>query len=169
MRMLRPSVQPSFSIPSRSAVMRACPSASSIVDINIAIRRGGHEQLVRHRKAERLGSIEIDEQLELGGLHHRQVRRLLALENAAGIDADLTPQIRIAVAVARQTASGDEFEHVIDGRHRVAQRQRGELCCAIVEERIGYDYEAADALFGERCDRARAAACAASDCAAASG
>ena len=63
----------------------------------------------------------------------------------------MTPQIRIAVAVARQAASRDEFEHVIDSRHRVAQRQRGELRCAIVEERISYDHEAANAPFGERC------------------
>src|SRR5262249_61384311 len=69
--------------------------------------------------------------------------------HAAGIDANLTPQIRIAVAVARQAASRDEFEHVIDSRHRVAQPQRGELRCAIVEERISYDHEAANAPFGE--------------------
>jgi len=40
---------------------------------------------------------------------------------------------------------------VIDSRHRVAQPQRGELRCAIVEERISYDHEAANAPFGERC------------------
>src|SRR5262249_16303812 len=36
----------------------------------------------RHRKAERLGGFEIDYQLVLGRSLHRQVGRLLALENA---------------------------------------------------------------------------------------
>ena len=40
-------------------------------------------------EAERLGGLEVDDQLELGRLHDRQVGRLLALENAAGIDAGL--------------------------------------------------------------------------------
>ena len=40
-------------------------------------------------EAERLGGLEIDDELELGRLHHRQVGRLLALENAADIDAGL--------------------------------------------------------------------------------
>jgi hypothetical protein len=41
------------------------------------------EQGRRHRQAERLGGLEIDRQLELGRLHHRQVARLFALEDAA--------------------------------------------------------------------------------------
>src|SRR5215813_11480903 len=44
---------------------------------------GNGEQLVWHREAERLGGLEIDHQLEFGGLHHRQVGGLLAFENPA--------------------------------------------------------------------------------------
>ena len=41
----------------------------------------------RHLDAERLGSLEVDEELELGRLHHRQVPGLLTLENPADVDA----------------------------------------------------------------------------------
>ena len=41
-------------------------------------------------EAERLGGFQVDDQFELGRLLHRQVSRLCALEDSAGIDADLT-------------------------------------------------------------------------------
>ena len=50
---------------------------------------GEREQLVWNLEAERLGSPEIDDQFELGGLYDRQVGRFLALEYPAGIDAGL--------------------------------------------------------------------------------
>ena len=40
-------------------------------------------------EAERLGGLEVDHQLELGRLHHRQIGWLLALENAPGVEANL--------------------------------------------------------------------------------
>src|ERR1700692_1056394 len=40
-------------------------------------------------QAECLGGLEVEHELELGGLHDRQVGRLLALENPSGVDADL--------------------------------------------------------------------------------
>ena len=43
----------------------------------------------RDVEAERLGGLEIDHQLELGRLHHRQVGGLLPLEDATRIDACL--------------------------------------------------------------------------------
>src|SRR5262245_45607835 len=46
----------------------------------------------------------VDDQLELARLHHRQVRRLRALEDAPGVDAHLTIGIRRARSVAHQPA-----------------------------------------------------------------
>jgi len=43
----------------------------------------------------------------------RQIRRLRTLEDAAGIDADLTPRIRQAGSVAHQPASFGHFTHRI--------------------------------------------------------
>jgi hypothetical protein len=48
---------------------------------------GAASHRLRHSNAERLGGLEIDDELDLGGLLDWQIRWLLALENAAGIDA----------------------------------------------------------------------------------
>ena len=55
-------------------------------------------------EAERLGGLEVDDQLDLCGLDHRQVCRLLALENAAHIDAGLAKRIRQICSIAHQAA-----------------------------------------------------------------
>ena len=52
-------------------------------------------------EAERLGGFEIEDELEFGGLKHRQVGRLLAAENTPRIDADLVIGFAQAGAVAR--------------------------------------------------------------------
>ena len=46
---------------------------------------GGGEQIGRDRNAERLGGLEIDHHFVLGQRLHRQVGRLLALEDAIDI------------------------------------------------------------------------------------
>ena len=65
---------------------------------------GGNEQLVRQGEAEHPGGPNVDDQLKLVRLHHRQVRRLGTPEDAAGIDADLTPRICNAGSLAHQSA-----------------------------------------------------------------
>src|SRR5262249_61698910 len=60
---------------------------------------GGDEQLVGHSEAEHSGGLVVDDQLELAGLYDWQVRRLRALEDATGIDADLTIHIHNVASV----------------------------------------------------------------------
>ena len=48
------------------------------------------EQLGWNLETERLGGLEVDHELELGRLHNRQISRLLAFEDASGINAGLT-------------------------------------------------------------------------------
>ena len=52
---------------------------------------GTGEQRWRHGQPERLGGPQIDDQLELGRLLYWQVGRLSALQEPAGIDAELPP------------------------------------------------------------------------------
>ena len=55
-------------------------------------------------EAERLGSLEIEHELELCRLHDRKVGRLLALENPAGVDAGLAIGVGQARPVTHQAA-----------------------------------------------------------------
>ena len=69
---------------------------------------GAGEQRRRHVEAERLGGLEVDHQLVLGRRLHRQVGRLLALEDAidvAGRAPVLVDRIR---PIGDQAAAGDE-------------------------------------------------------------
>src|SRR5262249_13670919 len=110
---------------------------------------GTGEQRRRHVEAECLGGLKIDEQLDFCGLLDRQVGRLLALENASGVDADLTVHVRIATSVAHQAASRRELAILVDRWHSVADSQCGELFALTIEEWIAADHEPACPHFGQ--------------------
>src|SRR5271163_1139599 len=61
---------------------------------------GGRQQRFRDGEAERLGGLEVDDQLDLRDLLHRQIGRFLASENATCVDADLAIRIKVVWAVA---------------------------------------------------------------------
>jgi hypothetical protein len=63
---------------------------------------GAREQHRRDFETKRPGGRQIDDQLELTRLHDRQVSGVGALEDATGIDADLTIRIRNVGSIAHQ-------------------------------------------------------------------
>src|SRR5437870_4194816 len=65
---------------------------------------GDCEHSGRNGEAENLGDPQVDDELELDGLHHRQVAGLLALENPPDIDAALTKLFPVVGAIAHQAA-----------------------------------------------------------------
>ena len=90
-------------------------------------RVGTREQRRGYVEAERLGGREIDHQLVLGWRLHRQVGRLLALEDAvdvAGRAAVLVDEIR---SVGRKPTGLDEVAERIDRRQPVAFCNRRDL------------------------------------------
>ena len=60
----------------------------------------GSGQQTGHRDAERLGGLEVDHQLELGGLYNRQIGRLFAFQNASAVVSCLPIRIGDAGAIA---------------------------------------------------------------------
>ncbi len=85
-------------------------------------------------------------------LHDRQVRRLGALEDAAGIDADLTIRIRNVGSVAHQPAGFGKFTRRICRGDRVARRQSGQLDTPAGEEGVAADEERVGPLAHKSCE-----------------
>src|SRR5712692_9313803 len=56
----------------------------------------------RDREAEGLGGLEVDHELELGGLLHGKVGRLGTLRNLVDVDGGATPHIDAARPIANQ-------------------------------------------------------------------
>src|SRR6266568_1904246 len=102
---------------------------------------GAAEQRKRHSEPECLGSPEVDVKFDFCCLLNRQVGGLLALENAAGIDAGQTVGVRKVRSVAQQTAGRSKLASFVDCGHRVADRQCGEPFAMAREQSIGADYE----------------------------
>ena len=96
---------------------------------------GDGEQSRREAKAEYLGGVEVDDELELARLHNRQVGRLLALENPADIDAGLPMRVRNVRSVAHQTTGFGKLSQGIKRRHPMVGGQRDEVYATIVGQR----------------------------------
>jgi len=72
------------------------------------------------RQPERLGGLEIDDQLERRWLLDRQIGGLGALENPAGVDASLARISGEARSIADQAAGRGELAPPIDRRNGIA-------------------------------------------------
>ena len=59
-----------------------CTAGTSILFDDLV---GGHLHDQWHRETERLSGLEVDNEIDLRGLLDREVNRLLALENSAGV------------------------------------------------------------------------------------
>src|SRR5262245_24810287 len=101
----------------------------------------GRERLVGHGEAERLGGLEVDDQLDFPGFIDWQVGRLRSLEYAASVKADVVVRLRKIAPVAHQTAGYGKSAKLIDRRDRLAQRQSRQLFDPSIEVYIGGDYE----------------------------
>ena len=108
----------------------------SITSSAVASRVGGTVE------AEHPGGLEVDDQLELGRLHDRQVRRLRALKDAAGVDADLTIRIRNVGPVAHQPAGFGNSHATQMSRGSMVRRQMDKLDTLAGEEGVAADERA---------------------------
>src|SRR6516165_4354082 len=88
---------------------------------------GSHLHDERHGKTELLGGLEVNHELEFGGLYDRQIARLLALENPTRVHTNLAIGICNAGPVAYQTPCRGILAHSIARRQSIPCRQRDDL------------------------------------------
>src|SRR5215467_548621 len=77
---------------------------------------GAGEQCWRNVDGERMGGRQIDDEIELGRLYHRQVGGLLAFQDTTGIDTNLPIGFGDAGPVAHQAAGFGVPAQVVDRR-----------------------------------------------------
>jgi hypothetical protein len=90
--------------------------------------------------------LQIDDELELGRLHDRQIGRLGALENFAGVNADLARTVQDVGSVTHQPASRDEFPLGENHWNAVARRQYSKLDTPTVEVIVSHNEEGIGSL-----------------------
>src|SRR5262249_35457463 len=118
------------------------------LSLDYRIRNG--EQPVRQSEPEHAGGLCIDDQLELVRLYDGQIRGLRALEDAAGVKADLTKPIHNVGSVADQPADFGMFTQTIYRRKPVERRQLGELDTPAVQKRRRADEDGIGSLATHR-------------------
>jgi hypothetical protein len=87
---------------------------------------GNSEHAGGNCEAERLGSFEVEDEFEFGGLLDWQLPGLLTFQNPPGIAAPLTIRFDFSGAVAHQTTGGGEVSPIVNRGYCVACGQRRE-------------------------------------------
>src|SRR5262249_9481983 len=111
---------------------------------------GAGDQRRWHVEIEQTGCLGVDDQLEPGRLQYRQVWGLGALEDLAGIDADLPVHLWEEGSVAHQPADLGIVAQRINRRNRIAHREQGKLNAPAVEESVAADKKGVELLARKR-------------------
>src|SRR5262245_37962914 len=106
---------------------RAAEQRDEVAGASLDHLVGEREQVTGDCDAERLGSLEVDHELEPDRLHDRQVGRIRALEHAPGVDSGLTKRFRPVGTVTHEAAGRRELAPFVHGRDRVPGGQSDKL------------------------------------------
>src|SRR5206468_4630979 len=117
------------------------PAPASARGVSFDDLVGAAKDRLRNGQPQRLGSLEVDDQLEFGRLLDRQVGRLGAGENPPRISANLAPNGRLARSITDQSAELGGLTPLIDRRNGKPRCQCNKLITPAVEERIAADNE----------------------------
>ena len=100
--------------------MQQCAWTGYLLDDLVGRRKHGRRQC----EAERNGSLEIDNELELSGLYHWKVSRFFPVKDASGVDTRLAIHPSDARPIAQQETGGGEFSRLGEHGQGVPRRQR---------------------------------------------
>src|SRR5262245_16235184 len=107
---------------------------------------GAAEQHRRDCQAKRLSGPEIDDELELRRLLHREVGGLFALENAGSEQTSLPVRIEKVWSVACQATGMHKFAPLIYRGPTMPSCEHDNLCALAAEQWIGSDQQPRDGL-----------------------
>src|SRR5262245_8504623 len=97
-----------------------------------------------------MGGLEVDHELKLGRLQHREICRPGALENLANIEANLAVGLRKINSITHQSAGHSKVAKRIYRRYRIARRQSRQRVAARKEKWIGHYCERRDAVLRDQ-------------------
>src|SRR6516225_11260218 len=147
------ALPPKAGIGTQPLNVRFVPKADSCTAANSALFNhliGGHLHDQRHGKTKPLGGLEIDHELEFGGLYDRQIARLLALEDPTRVHTNLAISICNAGCVAYQTPCRGILAQSIARRQSIPCRQRDDLIPIGERERVARDNQRTKLLAAQR-------------------
>src|SRR5262249_55067368 len=104
----------------------------------------------RDRQPERLPGLDVDDQLELGGLFDGEVARLGALQDLVHVRGAALVEIEKARPVRHETPGLHTLPDAVCCRQSAPCCEVCEPCSVAVEYRIGHYEEGPHALFGHR-------------------
>ena len=107
---------------------------------------GEREERGRDGKTERSRRSRVDDELDLGGLHHRQVAWRFSPENARRAQSDATIGIAEIGSVAHQPAGAREIAIGAHRRHCMPGGRAAERRALIGEHGVGGDHHRPDLL-----------------------
>jgi hypothetical protein len=107
-------------------------------------------EMQRHGKAERLGGLHVDHEIEFSWQQNWKISRLFTLEDSSGVIACLPIRIGDAGTVADQAASEGILSKVIHGGQTILCRERNDPIASSIEVCIGGDEQGADPLLEEK-------------------
>jgi hypothetical protein len=93
----------------------------------------------RNTKAEVSSGLQVNHRFEYGWLHYRELSRLVALENAAGIDACLSVCVGNARSIADETARRGVLAEWIDRGNLETRGPLYNVLAPVDEKRVGPD------------------------------
>src|SRR6516165_7322600 len=84
---------------------------------------GAREQHWRYGEAERLGCLEVDDELQFGRRLHWQIARSIALQDTIHVPSSAPKLVDEIRAIGKQTAAGGIKARVVDSRQSVSSGQ----------------------------------------------